>query len=162
MINVEKRKGVLEPLDLEKIHKVVNWGAENLNNVSVSQVEIKAELQFYDGIKTEDIHDTLTKAAADLISEETPDYQYLAARLEMFHLRKRAFGRFEPPHLVEHVTNLVNMGKYDASIIEDYTTEELNELNDYIDHWRDMSFSYAALQQLKGKYLVQDLSLIHI
>ena len=156
MINVEKRKGVLEPLDLEKIHKVVNWGAENLNNVSVSQVEIKAELQFYDGIKTEDIHDTLTKAAADLISEETPDYQYLAARLEMFHLRKRAFGRFEPPHLVEHVTNLVNMGKYDASIIEDYTTEELNELNDYIDHWRDMSFSYAALQQLKGKYLVQD------
>jgi len=156
MINVEKRKGVTEPLDLEKIHKVVTWGAENLKDVSVSQVEIKAGLQLFDGIKTEDIHDTLTKAAADLISEENPNYQYLAARLEMFHLRKRAYGEFEPPHLVEHVTNLVNLGKYDSAIIEDYTTEELNELNDYIVHARDMDFSYAALQQLKGKYLVQD------
>jgi len=156
MINVEKRKGVFEPLDLDKIHKVVTWAAEGLNNVSVSQVEMKAGLQLFDGIKTENIHNTLTKAAAELISEETPEYQYLAARLEMFHLRKRAYGQFEPPHLVEHVTNLVNMGKYDAAIIEDYTTAELDELNDYIDHWRDMSFSYAALQQLKGKYLVQD------
>jgi ribonucleoside-diphosphate reductase alpha chain len=156
MIRVEKRKGVFEELDLEKIHKVVAWAAEGLQNVSVSQVELKAHLQFFDGIKTEDIHDTLTKSAADLISEESTEYQYLSARLEMFHLRKRAYGQFEPPHLVEHVTNLVNMGKYDASIIEDYTTEELNELDSYIDHSRDMNFSYAGLQQLKGKYLVQD------
>ena len=156
MINVQKRKGVVEPLDLNKIHKVVTWAAEGLENVSVSQVEIKAELQLYDGIETKDIHDTLTKAAAELISEEAPDYQYLSARLEMFHLRKRAYGEFAPPHLVDHVTNLVNMGKYDAHIIEDYTTEELNELNDYIDHSRDMKFSYAGLQQLKGKYLVQN------
>lgn len=156
MIKVEKRKGVFENLDLDKIHKVVAWAAEGLKNVSVSQVELKAHLQFFDGIKTEDIHNTLTKAAAELISEETPEYQYLSARLEMFHLRKRAYGRFEPPHLVDHINKLVGMGKYDKSLITDYTPEELSELNDYVDHSRDMTFSYAALQQLKGKYLVQD------
>ena len=100
---VVKRSGERAPMDLEKIHKVVTWAAEGLENVSVSQVEMRSELQMYDGIRTEDIHDTMIKAAADLISEETPDYQYLAARLAIFHLRKKAYGKFEPPRLFDHV-----------------------------------------------------------
>ena len=93
---VTKRSGQREPLNLDKIHRVIMWAAEGLNNVSASQVEIKSHIQFYDGIKTEDIHETIIKAAADLISEEAPDYQYMAARLAIFHLRKRAYGKFEP------------------------------------------------------------------
>ena len=89
-----KRDGRRESLNLEKIHKVIAWAAEGLDGVSVSEVELKSKIQFFDGIKTYDIHETIIKAAADLISEEYPDYQYLAARLSVFHLRKRAFGQF--------------------------------------------------------------------
>ena len=153
---VTKRNGEKEPLDLDKIHKVVTWAAKGLKNVSVSQVELKAHLQFYDDIKTAAIHETLIRAAADLISEDCPDYQYMAARLAIFHLRKKAYGQFEPPTLFDHVTNMVNKGKYDKHILEDYSKAELDELNEHIDHWRDMNFSYAAVKQLEGKYLVQN------
>ena len=91
-LSVCKRNGRKEPLDLEKIHRVITWAAEGLDNVSVSQVELKSHIQFYDGIRTGDIHETIIKAAADLISKESPDYQYLAARLAIFHLRKKAYG----------------------------------------------------------------------
>ncbi|STQ76444.1 class 1a ribonucleoside-diphosphate reductase subunit alpha [Grimontia hollisae] len=155
-ITVLKRSGIKENIDLDKIHRVITWAAEGLDNVSVSQVELRSHIQFYDGIKTEDIHETIIKAAADLISEETPDYQYLAARLAVFHLRKKAYGRFEPPTLLDHVNKMVEMGKYDKHLLEDYTAEELNILDSYIDHWRDMNFSYAAVKQLEGKYLVQN------
>ena len=155
-LSVTKRNGEKEPIDLEKIHKVITWAAKGLNNVSVSQVEIKAHIQFYDGIKTAEIHETLIKSAADLISTEAPDYQYLAARLAIFHLRKKAFGEFEPPKLFNHVARMVDMGKYDTHLLEDYTPEEFAEMDSYIDHWRDMSFSYAAVKQLEGKYLVQN------
>ncbi|MED6316591.1 MAG: class 1a ribonucleoside-diphosphate reductase subunit alpha [Pseudomonadota bacterium] len=155
-IKVTKRDGRLEPIDLDKIHKVITWAAEGLDNVSVSQVEIKSHIQFYDGIKTPDIHETIIKAAADLISEETPDYQYLSARLAIFHMRKIAYGRFTPPHLLAQVKKLTDAGKYDKHILEDYSEEEFNELDDYIDHWRDMNLAYAAVQQMVGKYLVQD------
>ncbi|CZF77931.1 Ribonucleoside-diphosphate reductase 1 subunit alpha [Grimontia celer] len=155
-ITVQKRSGVKENIDLDKIHRVITWAAEGLDNVSVSQVELRSHIQFYDGIKTEDIHETIIKAAADLISEETPDYQYLAARLAVFHLRKKAYGQFEPPTLFDHVNKMVDMGKYDKHLLEDYTAEELNILDTYIDHWRDMNFSYAAVKQLEGKYLVQN------
>lgn len=155
-IEVTKRNGVREPLDLDKIHRVISWAAEGLNNVSVSQVEIKSHIQFYDGIKTSDIHETIIKAAADLISEEAPDYQYMAARLAVFHLRKRAYGQFEPPHLFTHVTSMVADNRYDKHLLEDYSEEEFNQLNEYMDHWRDMNFSYAAVKQLEGKYLVQN------
>src|SRR5690554_3802052 len=97
-LKVSKRDGQQEPLDLDKIHKVVTWAAEGLNNVSVSEVELRAQLQFYDGMPTAEIHETLIKAAADLISEEAPDYQYLAARLTIFHLRKKAYGRSRHQH----------------------------------------------------------------
>ena len=156
VLNVTKRNGQTEPIDLEKIHKVIDWAAKGLNNVSVSQVELKAQLQFFEGITTEDIHETIIKAAADLISEQTPDYQYLSARLAIFHLRKKAYGQFEPPHLYDHIKKLVEMEKYDQALLTDFTKEEINEMNDYIDHWRDLNFSYAAVKQLEGKYLVQN------
>ncbi|MFM5635312.1 class 1a ribonucleoside-diphosphate reductase subunit alpha [Aeromonas veronii] len=153
---VTKRNGHKEPIDLDKIHRVLDWAAEGLDNVSVSQVELKSHIQFYDGIRTADIHETIIKATADLISEQTPDYQYMAARLAIFHLRKKAYGQFEPPHLYQHVARLVDMGKYDKHLLEDYTQAEFEELNAHMDHWRDMNFSYAAVKQLEGKYLVQN------
>ncbi|MGN5136850.1 class 1a ribonucleoside-diphosphate reductase subunit alpha [Aeromonas sp. 164P] len=153
---VTKRNGHKEPIDLDKIHRVLDWAAEGLDNVSVSQVELKSHIQFYDGIRTADIHETIIKATADLISEQTPDYQYMAARLAIFHLRKKAYGQFEPPHIYQHVARLVDMGKYDKHLLEDYTQAEFEELNAHLDHWRDMDFSYAAVKQLEGKYLVQN------
>lgn len=155
-LKVTKRDGSLEDINLDKIHKVVTWAAEGLDNVSVSLVEMRSHIQFYNGIRTDDIHETIIKAAADLISVESPDYQYLAARLAIFHLRKIAFGQFEPPHLYDHVCKLTNEGKYDAHILQDYSRAEFDELNASIDHNRDMTFSYAAVKQLDGKYLAQN------
>ena len=155
-IQVTKRDGRLEPIDLDKIHKVIEWAAHGLDNVSVSQVELKSHIQFYEGIKTRDIHETIIKSAADLISETTPDYQYLAARLAIFHLRKIAYNKFTPPHLFDHVQKLTDAGKYDAHILADYSRAEFDELEEYLDHWRDMNLAYAAVEQMAGKYLVQD------
>ncbi|MBD0845875.1 ribonucleoside-diphosphate reductase subunit alpha [Pectobacterium versatile] len=153
---VTKRDGSKEKINLDKIHRVIAWAAEDLHNVSVSQVELRSHIQFYDSIKTSDIHETIIKAAADLISRESPDYQYLAARLAIFHLRKKAYGQFEPPALLTHVTKMVELGKYDRHLLEDYSPEEFAQMDAFIDHWRDMSFSYAAVKQLEGKYLVQN------
>ena len=153
---VTKRDGRKERIDLDKIHRVITWAAEGLHNVSVSQVELRSHIQFYDGIRTSDIHETIIKAAADLISRESPDYQYLAARLAIFHLRKKAYGQFEPPKLLEHVRKMVELGKYDAHLLQDYTKEEFAQMDEFLDHWRDMNFSYAAVKQLEGKYLVQN------
>lgn len=153
---VTKRSGRQEPLNLDKIHRVLEWASEDLQNVSVSQVELNAHIQFYNGIKTSDIHETIIKAAADLISEQSPDYQYMAARLAVFHLRKKAFGQFEPPHLKEHVSKLVEHNRYDKHILEDYNDEEFDRMNDMLVHNRDLHFSYAAVKQLEGKYLVQN------
>lgn len=155
-ILVTKRDGRKEPLDLEKIHRVITWAAEGLEDVSVSEVELRAHIQFYDGITTSEIHETIIKSAADLISERAPDYQHLAARLAIFHLRKKAFGRFTPPSLFEHVNKMVRAGRYDKHLLEDYTKEEFEALDKIIDHDRDMKFSYAAVKQLEGKYLVQN------
>ena len=155
-LSVSKRDGRKESLDLDKIHRVIAWAAEGLNNVSVSQVELKSHIQFYDGIRTEDIHETIIKAAADQISKESPDYQYLAARLAVFHLRKKAYGQFEPPRLYDHIVKLVEDKRYDAHLLVDYTEQEIDQLDQYLDHSRDLNFSYAAVKQLEGKYLVQN------
>ena len=155
-ILVTKRNGEKEPIDLDKIHKVITWAAEGLDNVSVSQVELRSHIQFYDGIRTSDIHETIIRAAADLISQDTPDYQYLAARLAIFHLRKKAYNQFTPPPLYEHVKKLVASERYDKHLLEDYSQEEFQQMDNMIDHWRDMDFSYAAVKQLEGKYLVQN------
>ena len=134
---VTKRDGRKERIDLDKIHRVLDWAAEGLHNVSVSQVELRSHIQFYDGIRTADIHETIIRAAADLISADAPDYQYLAARLAIFHLRKKAFGRFEPPKLYDHVVRLVKMGRYDRHLLEDYTPG--NSLK-----WTDLSITGAT------------------
>jgi ribonucleoside-diphosphate reductase alpha chain len=155
-INVRKRDGRFESIDLDKIHRVIDWAAKDLNNVSVSQVEINSQIQLYDGIRTETIHETIIKSAADLISEDSPDYQYLAARLAIFHLRKIAFGQFNPPHLYEHVQRMTELQKYDPHLLLDYSREDFEEINDFVDHWRDMDFAYAAVKQLEGKYLLQN------
>jgi len=155
-IQVIKRDGTRESIDLEKIHRVVHWASQDLENISVSQVEINSQLAFFDGIKTEDIHETIIKSAADLISTDVPDYQYLAARLAIFHLRKKAFKSFTPPSLIHHVINLTDLGIYDKDILNKYNKTEFKQLDNYIDHWRDMNFSYAAVKQLEGKYLVQN------
>ncbi|KAA1285440.1 class 1a ribonucleoside-diphosphate reductase subunit alpha [Alcaligenes faecalis] len=153
---VTKRDGRTEPINLDKIHRVVDWAAEGLSNVSVSQVELRSHIQFYNGIRTSDIHETIIKSAADLISEDTPNYQYLAARLAIFHLRKIAFGQFEPPSLFDHVTLQTKEGRYDPHLLQDYTRAEFDELDAHLDHWRDMNFSYGAVKQLEGKYLIQN------
>ena len=154
LIKVTKRDGSLEDLDLDKIHKVVDWASEGLD-VSVSQVEINSNVQFYNGISTSEIHQTMVKAAADLISKETPDYQLMAARLSIFGLRKVAYGGFVPPSLKLHAKSMVEQGLYDKSLLS-YSDDEFYELDVYIDHSRDLNFSYAAVKQLEGKYLVQN------
>ncbi|QCI25399.1 ribonucleoside-diphosphate reductase subunit alpha [Buchnera aphidicola (Sitobion avenae)] len=153
---VTKRDGRKEKINLDKIHKVLNWAAEGLNNISVSQVELCSRIQFYNNITTINIHETIIKAAADLISQDTPDYQYMAARLAIFHLRKKAYGQFEPPQLYDHVKKMVALGKYDKNLLKNYSYKEFLQMNSFINHWRDMNFSYAAVKQLEGKYLIQN------
>ena len=154
--NVTKRNGSQEPINTNKIHKVINWAASGLSKVSVSLVETNSHLTFKEGIKTSDIHETIIKSAADLISQETPDYQYLAGRLAIYHLRKKAFKSFNPTPLLEHIEKLTNLGVYDKDILKHYSKEEIVELGNYIDHDRDINFSYAAVKQLESKYLVQN------
>lgn len=153
---VTKRNGHIETINLDKIHRVINWAAKGLVNISITQVKLRSYIQFYNGIKTADIHEIIIKSAADLISCEAPDYQYLAARLAVFHLRKKAYGQFEPPKLYDHVLRLVKIGIYDKHLLIDYSFEEFEQMNSFVDHWRDMSFTYAAIKQLEGKYLVQN------
>lgn len=153
-MDVLKRDGRSVKINLDKIHKVLVWAAKDLD-VSVSQVEIDANIQFYPSITTETIHRMLVNAAANLISEESPDYQYLAARLRMFAIRKEAYGKFNPPNLKEHYEKLAELGVYTKELSE-YTTEEWEELNEALNHTRDMDYAYAAINQFEGKYLVQD------
>ncbi|MCW5196634.1 ribonucleoside-diphosphate reductase subunit alpha [Buchnera aphidicola (Pemphigus obesinymphae)] len=153
---VTKRDGRKEPINLDKIHRVLTWAAIGLNNISISQVKLSSQIQFYNGIKTINIHETIIKTAADLISEDTPDYQYMAARLAIFHLRKKAYGQFEPPSLYTHVKKMVKLGKYDERLLIDYSSQEYIVMNSFINHWRDMNFSYAGVQQLEGKYLIKN------
>lgn len=155
-MKVTKRDGRKEAVDLDKIHRVLEWAVEGLENVSVSQIEMKSSIQLFDGMSTEDIHETLVKTAADLISESNPNYQYVAARLAIFDIRKEAYGRFTPPSLYSHIVKLTEKGLYDKHILEDYSKEQIEEIEGFIDHNRDLNFAYAAVQQLQGKYLVQN------
>ena len=155
-IMVTKRDGRKESLDIEKLHKVVYWATEGLKNVSVSELELRSQIQFYDNIKTTDIQETMIKAAADLISEENPAYQYVAGRLVNYHLRKQVYGDYQPWHLYDLVKKNVAAGFYDLDLLSDYTEEEWNKINSIIDHERDMSLTYVAMEQLRGKYLVQN------
>lgn len=155
-IFVTKRDGSKEPLNLDKLHKVVFWATEGLTGVSASEVELRSQIQFFDGMKTSDIQETLIKAAAELISEETPNYQYVAGRLVNYHLRKEVYGRFQPTRLFDLIRKNVELGFYDKALLTDYTEEEWDEIASYVNHERDMGLSYVAMEQMRGKYLVQN------
>ena len=155
-ISVTKRDGSTQPFNLDKVHKVLEWAVEGITNVSMSQIELKANIQLYDKIPAYDIHELLIKSAAELISEDTPNYQFVAARLISYKMRKEAYGQYNPPRLCEIIEKNVDIGVYDKEILKLYTMEELAELNDYIKHDRDDNFTYAGMEQFRGKYLVQD------
>nr|DAK20067.1 MAG TPA: ribonucleotide-diphosphate reductase subunit alpha [Caudoviricetes sp.] len=155
LIKVKKREGHFEPLDISKVSRVLAFASEGLN-VSTSQVEMNARLQFFTGISTKDIHDMLIKSAADLIEEESPDYEIMAARLLSYQMRKQAYSQYTPPHLNAHIRKLIALGRYDQDILNHYSEEEINELNDYIDHSRDDLIRYAGFNQIMNKYCVKD------
>jgi len=158
-ITVKKRKGYTEPLDLEKLHKMVETACEGLSGVSASQVEMSSGVQFYDGIDTVTIQQVLIKSAADLISLDNPNYQFVAARLLLFSIRKSLYGKIKDhPSFYEHIQNCVSENVYASEILDNYTEDELNNLGSYIDHHRDYLFTYAGLRQVVDKYLVQDRS----
>jgi len=151
-----KRDGTREPLDINKFHKVAMYACEGLSGVSVSDLEIKTHIQFYDKIKSTDIQETLIKAAAELITEEAPNYQYVAGRLINYNLRKEVYGEYEPWHLWKHYSKVVIDGYYDNALVTAYNQEDWNELADYIDHERDGLLTYAAMEQFRGKYLIKN------
>ena len=157
--NVRKRSGSVESLDLNKMHKIVDEACKDLAGVSASQVEINSGIQFYDGITTAEIQEILIKSASDLIELESPNYQFVAARLLLFGVRKKLWGRIhEAPSLGNHITKCIREGVYDPHFTSKYTDDEIDELDSYIDHDRDYLFTYAGLRQVTDKYLVQDRS----
>ena len=155
-ITVTKRNGKKEDLNLEKLHKVVFWATEGITGVSASEVEIKSHIQFYNGITTKDIQETLIKATADLITEETPNYQFVAGRLINYGLRKEVYGKFDPCHIFKIVDKNTNSGFYDPALLSTYSEGEWNYINNFIKHQRDEDFTYVAMEQFRGKYLVQN------
>ena len=161
-IKVRKRDGSLTPLNLDKIHKVVEEACEGLGSgVSASAVEMNSDLQFFDGIETKDIQEILVRSASDLISLESPNYQFVAARLLLYGVYKQVFGSEWVnglPSVVDHCYSCIEKGVYDPEIIDKYTYEEWTKINSWIDHDRDTLFTYAGLRQVVDKYLVQDRS----
>ena len=157
-IKVKKRTGELEPLDINKMHFVVEEACEGLSGVSASQIEMNANIQFYDGISTRDIQNVLIKSANDLITLENPNYQYAAARLLLYDLRKQAHGDYEYLHLLKLIIRNVRLGVYDKTILDKYNKTEIKKLNTWIRRDRDLDFTYAGLRQIVDKYLVQDRS----
>ena len=159
-INVKKRNGRgIESLQLDKMHKMVEQACKDLAGVSASQVEMNSGIQFYDGITTAEIQEILIRSASDLIDLDHPNYQFVAARLLLFSLRKQLFGRtHEFPTVYEHVIKCVDKGVYDSELLTLYSNEDYDKLQSFIDHDRDYLFTYAGLRQVVDKYLVQDRS----
>ena len=156
---VKKRNGSIEPLNLEKIHVMVEEACKGLAGVSASQVEIQSGIQFYDGITTGEIQEILIKSASDLIDLDHPNYQFVASRLLLFSVRKSLYGKIrELPTLENHIYSCVNQEVYDSEVYTKYSKEEIAKLDSYIDHNRDFMFTYAGLRQVVDKYLVQDRS----
>jgi ribonucleoside-diphosphate reductase alpha chain len=156
---VKKRNGTIELLDLDKMHRMVEDACSGISGVSSSQVEMASGIQFYDGISTSEIQEILIKSAADLISLENPNYQYVAARLLLFSVRKSLYGFIQDhPSFYDHIQNCLNIGMYNSEVLDKYTKEEIDSLGDYINHERDYLFTYAGLRQVVDKYLVQDRS----
>ncbi len=161
-LKVKKRSGNYEALDLDKMHKMVEEATEGLAGVSASQVEMQSGIQFYDGITTEEIQEILIKSASDLIDLDHPNYQFVAARLLLFSLRKKIFGngrkKITIPKLIDHITKQAHADHYDKDIFTKYSQEEIEKVGTWVDHDRDLLFTYAGLRQVVDKYLVQDRS----
>ena len=157
-IKVQKRDGRLEPLDINKIHFVVEEACEGLSGVSASQIEMNANIQFYDGMTTKDIQNVLVRSANDLITLETPNYQYAAARLLSYDVRKEAHGQYEYIPLLKLILRNIRLGVYDKGILDKYNKTEIKKFNTWIRRDRDLKFTYAGLRQICDKYLVQDRS----
>ena len=157
--NVKKRNGSIEPLNLEKLHRMVESACKGLSGVSASQVEIQSGIQFYNGITTDEIQKILVRSASDLIDLDHPNYQFVAARLLLSGLRKQLIGgRWDHPTLLDQIKKCVDLGVYDGDVLKNYTEEELNTIGEWVDHDRDLLFTYAGLRQVVDKYLVQDRS----
>jgi ribonucleoside-diphosphate reductase alpha chain len=159
-ISVKKRNGRgSEPLNIEKIHEMVEYACEDITNVSSSQVEMKSGLQFYDGITTDDIQQILVKSAADLIDLNYPNYTYVASRLLLYSLRKQVIGKlWDHPHFYDHVKKVVELESYDKEIFTSYQRKDFDRMENWLNHNRDYDFTYAGLRQVIDKYLVQDRS----
>ena len=155
-ILVTKRNGKKEPLDINKLHKVVSYACDGLTGVSASEVEIKSQIQFYSGIKSCDIQETLIKAASVLITEETPNYQYVAGRLINYKLRKDVYGDYNPIPLYDHVQNVIDLGFYTSELNDWYTKDDFEKMEMFLDHSRDESLTYVGMEQFRGKYLVKN------
>ena len=159
-INVKKRNGRgEEKLDIDKIHSMVEYAVEDIKGVSASQIEMNSGLQFYEGMSTDEIQQILIKSAADLINLNTPNYTYVAARLLLFSLRKQIFHKlWDHPHFFDHVKKTVELGMYDEEILKNYERKDFDRMENWINHERDYTFTYAGLRQVIDKYLVQDRS----
>ena len=157
-LNIVKRNGEMERLDIQKIHKVVNFACEGLAGVSSSLIQMNAGIQFADGMTTKQIQDLLVRSANDLISLENPNYQYAAARLLLYAVYKEVYGGFDKISLKDMITKNIERGVYDPTILDSYTDEEWEKLDSYIHHKRDENFTYAGLRQVVDKYLCQDRS----
>ena len=157
-IKIKKRDGRLEPLDIDKIHFVVEEACEGLSGVSSSQIEINANIQFYDGMTTKEVQQILVRSANDLISLETPNYQYAAARLLSYDVRKEAHGQYEYMPLLKLIIRNIKAGVYDKGIVEKFSKTDIKKMNTWIKRERDLDFTYAGLRQVVDKYLVQDRS----
>ena len=160
IINVIKR-GVRgkEPLNIEKIHEMVEYACEDITGVSSSQIEMNSGLQFYDGMSTDEIQQILIKSAADLISLDTPNYTYTASRLLLYSLRKQVMGKlWDHPHIYKHVEKCIEKGVYDKDILNWYEKKDFDRMENWLNHERDYTFTYAGLRQVIDKYLVQDRS----
>ncbi len=155
-IHVVKRDGTRAPIDLAMIHEAVDWACNGYNNVSVSDIEINSKLQFYEGITTSEIQKVMIRSAADLISEERPNYQYVAARLLLMDLRKMVYKQANPIPFEYLIKNNIYRGIYDKKILSKYSTQEIIFFSKKIDYDRDFKFSYAGLSQMVDKYLLQD------
>jgi len=158
-MNIVKRTGETVPFDVERIHRVVGWAVNDIKGVTASDIEINAKLQMKEGITTREIHNVLIDSAVNLISLNSPNYQYVASRLLSYQLRKDVWGGKNPPKLVDFINkNVHEHDVYDEDILMLYSDEEINKLDEYIDHSRDNNFTYAGMRQLCDKYLIQDRS----
>jgi len=157
-MQVTKRSGEKEDFSVEKIHKVVDWATDGINGVSLSDIEMNANLSLYDGVPTDDIHSILIKSANDLISTSAPNYQYVASRLLSMQLRKDVWGSTSPTDFLIFLQRNVDNGVYDSELLTKWTNEEVDSLGKYLNHSRDDQFTYAGLQQLVDKYLVKNRS----